>query len=103
MKVQENKGNSLFVPQCINYIANHIASMLENADKLPKLKAIVSMDSLHDTVPVPGATSASQILRAWGAEKGIKVYDFHEIENLGKEFPRKHIPPQADEGTFYTN
>ncbi|KAF9145643.1 hypothetical protein BGX30_007767 [Mortierella sp. GBA39] len=77
--------------------ANHIAAMLENADKLPQLKAIVSMDSLHDTVPVPGATSASQVLRAWGAEKGIKVYDFHEIENLGKEFPRKHIPPQADE------
>ncbi|KAG0270750.1 hypothetical protein BGZ95_001569 [Linnemannia exigua] len=77
--------------------ANHIASMLENADKLPKLKAIVSMDSLHDTVPVPGATSAAQVLRAWGAEKGIKVYDFNEIENLGKEFPRKHLPPQADE------
>jgi long-chain acyl-CoA synthetase len=74
--------------------------MLENADKLPKLKAIVSMDSLYDTVPVPGATSASQVLRAWGAEKGIKVYDFNEIENLGKEFPRKHLPPQADEGTL---
>ncbi|KAK3845844.1 MAG: hypothetical protein J3R72DRAFT_434699 [Linnemannia gamsii] len=77
--------------------ANHIATLLENANKLPQLKAIVSMDSLHDTVPVPGATSASQVLRAWGAEKGIKVYDFNEIENLGKEFPRKHLPPHADE------
>ncbi|KAG0207909.1 hypothetical protein BGX28_000993 [Mortierella sp. GBA30] len=77
--------------------ANHIASLLENADKLPKLKAIVSMDALHDTVPVPGATSAAQVLRAWGAEKGIKVYDFNEIESLGAEFPRKHMPPSADE------
>ncbi|KAG0307043.1 hypothetical protein BGZ98_001190 [Dissophora globulifera] len=77
--------------------ANHIASLLENAEKLPTLKAIVSMDSLHDTVPVPGATSAAQVLRAWGAEKGIKVYDFDEIESLGAEFPRKHLPPHEDE------
>ncbi|KAK3829289.1 MAG: hypothetical protein J3Q66DRAFT_324835 [Benniella sp.] len=77
--------------------ANHIASMLENAEKLPKVKAIISMDSLHDTVPVPGATSAAQVLRAWGAQKGIKIYDFHEIESLGAEFPRRHMPPTADE------
>ncbi|KAF9390089.1 hypothetical protein CPB97_009986 [Podila verticillata] len=77
--------------------ANHIASLLENAEKLPGLKAIISMDSLHDTVPVPGATSASQVLRAWGNQKGIKVFDFHEIESLGAEFPRKHIPPQNHE------
>lgn len=71
--------------------------MLENAEKLPKVKAIISMDSLHDTVPVPGATSAAQVLRAWGAQKGIKIYDFHEIESLGAEFPRRHMPPTADE------
>ncbi|KAF9585231.1 hypothetical protein BGW38_003322, partial [Lunasporangiospora selenospora] len=41
--------------------ANHISALLENAEKLPSLKAIISMDSLHDTVPVPGATSASQV------------------------------------------
>ncbi|KAF9151737.1 hypothetical protein BGX20_005337, partial [Mortierella sp. AD010] len=77
--------------------ANHIATMLENAEKLPKLKAIISMDSLRDTVPVPGATSAAQVLRAWGTQKGIKVYDFHEIESLGAEFPRKHLPPSPEE------
>ncbi|KAF9165083.1 hypothetical protein DFQ26_000631 [Actinomortierella ambigua] len=77
--------------------ANHIASLLENAEKLPTLKAIISMDSLQDTVPVPGHTSAAKVLRAWGAQKGIRVFDFAEIENLGVEFPRKHIRPQADE------
>lgn len=77
--------------------ANHIASLIENAEKLPKLKAIVSMDSLRDTVPVPGATSAAQVLRAWGNQKGIKIYDFNEVEALGAEFPRKHIPPSADD------
>ncbi|KAF9195962.1 hypothetical protein BGZ50_002764 [Haplosporangium sp. Z 11] len=77
--------------------ANHIASILENADKLPSIKAIISMDALHDSVPVPGATSASQVLRAWGAQKGIKVYDFNEIESMGRDFPRKHSPPTADE------
>ncbi|KAF9352452.1 hypothetical protein BGX26_009738 [Mortierella sp. AD094] len=83
--------------QIIVSSANHIASLLENAEKLPKLKAIISMDSLRDTVPVPGATSAAQVLRAWGTQKGIKVYDFHEIESLGAEFPRKHLPPSPEE------
>ncbi|KAF9431843.1 hypothetical protein BGZ76_011633 [Entomortierella beljakovae] len=83
--------------QIIAASANHIATLIENAEKLPKLKAIISMDSLRDTVPVPGATSAAQVLRAWGAQKGIKIYDFNEIESLGAEFPRKHMPPSADE------
>ncbi|KAF9112411.1 hypothetical protein BGX27_003416 [Mortierella sp. AM989] len=83
--------------QIIVSSANHIATLLENAEKLPKLKAVVSMDSLRDTVPVPGATSAAQVLRAWGTQKGIKVYDFHEIESLGAEFPRKHMPPSPEE------
>jgi long-chain acyl-CoA synthetase len=70
---------------------------LQNASKMPGLRAIISMDSLQDTVPVPGATSPAKILRAWGEEKGIKVYDFEEIENFGAEFPRKHTPPREDE------
>ncbi|KAG0215432.1 hypothetical protein BGX28_010137 [Mortierella sp. GBA30] len=77
--------------------ANHIASLLENTDKLPGLKAIVSMDSLQTMSTAPGATNTYDILRAWAAEKGIVVYDFLEIESLGSKFPRKHSPPKEDE------
>ncbi|KFH69973.1 hypothetical protein MVEG_04776 [Podila verticillata NRRL 6337] len=76
---------------------NHVSTLLQNASKMPGLRAIISMDSLQDAVPVPGATSPARILRAWGEEKGIKVYDFEEIENFGAEFPRKHTPPHEDE------
>ncbi|KAG0040912.1 hypothetical protein BGZ82_006785 [Podila clonocystis] len=76
---------------------NHVSTLLQNASQMPGLRAIISMDSLQDTVPVPGATSPAKILRTWGEEKGIKVFDFDEIENFGAEFPRKHLPPHEDE------
>lgn len=78
-------------------IGNHVSTLLQNAGQMPGLRAIISMDSLQDTVPVPGATSPAKILRAWGEEKGIKVFDFDDIENFGAEFPRKHTPPHEDE------
>ncbi|KAG0355702.1 hypothetical protein BGZ54_001051 [Gamsiella multidivaricata] len=76
---------------------NHVASLLENAHKLPGLKVIISMDPLLDPVPVPGATSAAKILKAWAAEKGIQIFDFEQIEELGEEYPHKHLPPREDE------
>lgn len=78
-------------------LGNHVSTLLQNASQMPGLRAIISMDSLQDTVPVPGATSPAKILRAWGEEKGIKVFGFDEIENFGAEFPRKHLPPHEDE------
>ncbi|KAG0042525.1 hypothetical protein BGZ83_000358 [Gryganskiella cystojenkinii] len=79
--------------------ANHISTLLQNSSKFPKLKAVISMDSLNatDVNAVPGAPNAPSILRAWGEEKGIKVFDFLEIEALGLTHPRKHCPPRADE------
>lgn len=79
--------------------ANHIATLLQNSTKLPGLKAIVSMDSLRDdpAAAIPGTSSAPALLRAWGAEKGIKVYDFLEMEALGAAHPRKPSPPREDE------
>ncbi|KAG0071458.1 hypothetical protein BGZ89_010584 [Linnemannia elongata] len=76
---------------------NHIASLLEMSDKLPHLKAIISMDSLAEGAPVPGVSSASSILRAWSNDRGIKIYDFQQVEALGREYPRRHIPPQPEE------
>ncbi|GJJ70330.1 long-chain acyl-CoA synthetase [Entomortierella parvispora] len=77
--------------------ANHIATLLQNSHKLPTLKAIVSMDSFTNPATLPGTANAAEVLRAWGAEKGIKIYDFYEVEALGRAFPRKHIPPKPDD------
>lgn len=68
------------------------------SDKLPHLRAIISMDSLAEGAPVPGVSSASSILRAWSNDRGIKIYDFQQVEALGREYPRRHIPPQPEEG-----
>ncbi|KAG0375532.1 hypothetical protein BGX24_008973 [Mortierella sp. AD032] len=76
---------------------NHIASLLEISNKLPHLRAIISMDSLADGAPAPGVSSASSVLRAWANDRGIKIYDFQQVEALGREYPRRHIPPQTDE------
>ncbi|KAG0246527.1 hypothetical protein BGX31_001398 [Mortierella sp. GBA43] len=81
----------------IEYVCNHAeipivvcsASLLKDANKIPQLKVVISMDSLQDT--------KGKDLRALGAEKGIKVYDFDEIEALGRKHPRKHTPPQKEE------
>ncbi|KAG0272222.1 hypothetical protein BGZ95_012038, partial [Linnemannia exigua] len=82
---------------------NHIASLLEISDKLPHLRAIISMDSLADGTPAPGVSSASSVLRAWANDRGIKIYDFQQVEALGREYPRRHIPPQTDEGAMLTH
>ncbi|KAF9997623.1 hypothetical protein BGZ80_010413 [Entomortierella chlamydospora] len=65
--------------------ANHIPKLLASADKLPFLQGIVSMDSIDEST------------RSAGDKKGIKIFDFSEIETLGKKFPRKHSPPQESD------
>ncbi|KAG0303281.1 hypothetical protein BGZ98_006818 [Dissophora globulifera] len=76
---------------------NHVASLLENADKLPGMKVIISMDPLVEPAQVPGATSAARVLRTWASSKGIRLYDFTEIEALGSAFPCKHLPPAPED------
>ncbi|KAK3817723.1 MAG: hypothetical protein J3Q66DRAFT_340901 [Benniella sp.] len=61
----------------IEYVCNHaeirmvvcsgIQSLLENRDKMPQLKVVISMDPLRDNVPVAE-------LRAWGAKVRIICY-----------------------------
>lgn len=60
------------------------------------------MDSLAEGAPAPGVSSASSILRAWSNDRGIKIFDFQQVEALGREYPRRHIPPQPEEGTLPT-
>ena len=70
--------------QMVFVSANHITSMLKLATKIPLLKVIISIDPLEDSI---------DHIRGWAAEYDVKVYEFSEIENLGRENPIKYNPP----------
>ncbi|RKP10848.1 hypothetical protein THASP1DRAFT_27387 [Thamnocephalis sphaerospora] len=101
-------------PETIEFIMNHsevpvlllsadkIPTILKLRERLPLLRAIVSMDPLDTNAdmvppptpagPLPGSMPVSgEVLRSWAAEKGIKLVDFAEVEQAGRERP---VPPQ---------
>lgn len=58
----------------------HIPALLALAGACPTMKVIVSMDSwaaIEAKGTRPGVKS-EQVLKAWGAEKGVKVMDIAE-------------------------
>lgn len=65
---------------------------------MPGLKIIISMDLLWDPT-ASGIKSADQtvlvgpILRTFAKDKGILLYDWDEVETIGRQFPREHTPP----------
>ncbi|GAA5835060.1 hypothetical protein JCM3766R1_002084 [Sporobolomyces carnicolor] len=94
-------------PDVVEYIINHaecpvvfagsaqIPELLSLVDKLPTLKAVVSLDSWTSITPHgarPGATGASS-LKAWGQSVGVQVLDIVELEALGIANPKPHTPP----------
>lgn len=114
-------------PDVVEYIINHaecpvvfagsaqIPELLSLVDKLPTLKAVVSLDSWTSITPHgarPGATGASS-LKAWGQSVGVQVLDIVErksphvgrlacasssishiaVEALGIANPKPHTPP----------
>ncbi|GBC09115.1 hypothetical protein RclHR1_08610002 [Rhizophagus clarus] len=74
--------------QIVCMTADHIASMLKLAPKVPKLKVIISIDPLED---------AAEYVKEWASEHKIKIYEFSEVEKIGKENPRKYNPPTPDD------
>ncbi|KAI8056634.1 hypothetical protein BDF22DRAFT_667233 [Syncephalis plumigaleata] len=116
-------------PETIDFILNHaevpvlllsadkILNILQMREKLPLLKGLISMDSLDtfaemappstlDGVPFPGTMPVpGHVLRAWAAEKGIKLIDFAELEAMGRDSPMApRTPASEDIATFcYTS
>ena len=81
---------------------SHIPALLALTDKCPLLKAIISVDRFEDIDmpkggPTAGALPKGDVLKAWGASKGIKVMDIYELETLGKANPRAHVPPKPED------
>ncbi|KAF9148752.1 hypothetical protein BG015_009496 [Linnemannia schmuckeri] len=80
--------------------ADHIASLLKDSSKMPGLKIIISMDSLKPPTDFKTASISSlagPILRTFAADKGIQLYDWDEVEALGRLFPRAHTPPKPQD------
>ncbi|CAB5185981.1 unnamed protein product [Rhizophagus irregularis] len=74
--------------QIVCMTANHITSMLKLASKIPHLRVIISIDPLEDS---------AECVKGWASEYNIKIYEFSEVETLGKENPRKYNPPTPDD------
>ncbi|PKK70433.1 AMP-binding enzyme, partial [Rhizophagus irregularis] len=70
--------------QIVCMTANHITSMLKLASKIPQLRVIISIDPLEDS---------AECVKGWASEYNIKIYEFSEVETLGKENPREYNPP----------
>jgi len=81
--------------------ADHIPHLLRLSPKIPRIKLIISMDTLDRSQPNGSYT----ILNSWAQEKGIRLYDFTEVEAIGQKSPQKHIPPKSDDITciMYTS
>ncbi|KAI8077880.1 uncharacterized protein BX664DRAFT_287488 [Halteromyces radiatus] len=97
-------------PDAVEYVVNHseleivvcsgdhIADLLKIKEKLPKLKAIISLDSIDDGVKVvPGSVSKSAIIKAWADEKNVLLTDMATLEAAGKKNRRSINLPQPDD------
>ena len=74
--------------QIVWMTVNHIVAMLKLAPKIPQLRVIISIDPLEDS---------AEYIKEWASEHNIKVYEFSEIEKLGKENPREYNPPTPND------
>ncbi|OMH79688.1 Long chain acyl-CoA synthetase 7, peroxisomal [Zancudomyces culisetae] len=108
-------------PSEMEYIINHsetpmifcsldkVANLLRAADKIPNIRAIVSLDPLDQldhkkkelassshSLPATGISPAS-ILKKWAQEKNIELYDLGELEKIGENNPIPHFPPKPSD------
>lgn len=60
-------------------------------DRCPDLKIIISMDPLDDG-ELPGYNKQA-LLGAWAKEKGVELYHFTDVEELGIKNPRPYNTP----------
>ncbi|BFZ55509.1 medium-chain fatty acid-CoA ligase faa2 [Savitreella phatthalungensis] len=74
---------------------DHVAPLLLNRSKTPKLRVIVSMDPL-DAGETLGQNKHT-ILNLFAKEVGVQVLSFEEVEELGRKFPRAHNVPSPDD------
>lgn len=70
---------------------NHVPALLAMKDRCPELKIIISMDPL-DNGELPGYNKQA-LIGAWAKERGVELYSFADVEELGIKNPRPYNPP----------
>jgi len=68
--------------------SDHVPALFKLSDKTPIVKVIVVMDDI--------SPEAKSVLVSWGQEKGIKVFDFPELEALGNANLAPIVQPSPD-------
>lgn len=89
-------------PESTEYIVNltempivfaslaHVSLILSNKEKLPSIKAVVSLDEFsHFDGFEKAGHSKRDLLTKWGQSVGVAVYSMSDVENIGKQKPRK--------------
>ncbi|ORX59814.1 acetyl-CoA synthetase-like protein [Hesseltinella vesiculosa] len=96
-------------PDSVEYVMNHseaeivvcsgdhIAHLLKLKEKLPRLRAIISMDDLDNGPAKAGVVSNSAIVKAWAEEKGLVLTDVKTLEEAGKKNRRSINLPQPED------
>lgn len=55
------------------------------------------MDTLDTTKSVPGTAATGSILKTYAQDKGVLLYDWEEVEAIGRHCGRKHTPPSPSD------
>lgn len=85
---------------------SHISMLLSSVDKLPHLRAIVLLDLVRSSKLPQGELSRQQLARQWAVQKGIELFSFEEILQLGRSNLTVHSPPKSNRdisGFCYTS
>ncbi|KAF9973242.1 hypothetical protein BGZ73_003516 [Actinomortierella ambigua] len=81
--------------------SDHLVSLIKNAERMPKLKIVISMDRLSSKSapegPTKGDLNDCDLLHAMAEEKGICLLEFDQVEQLGASSVREHTPPTPED------
>lgn len=84
-------------PVVVASVAN-IPKLLQIKPDLPELKVIICFSSLQAEYDSERPDeSMKELFRTWAQGLGVHVYDFDEIETIGKETSRPHNPPKRED------
>ncbi|KAL2911690.1 medium-chain fatty acid-CoA ligase faa2 [Polyrhizophydium stewartii] len=95
-------------PDTAEFILNHadVPVVVTTIDKIPlllglvdktKLKAIIVLDTQPSMAVKGAAAAAFEVARAWAKEKGIAMFTFNEVLDLGEKNPGTFRPPSPDD------
>ncbi|PVU98661.1 hypothetical protein BB559_001360 [Furculomyces boomerangus] len=101
------------------YIVNHssttmivctldkIPKILLSSSRIPNVKTIICIDPFTEsnyvtnndptlTIPSPFNIKSVNILKSWAKQLDIDLYDFNEIQEIGKQSRIPHFPPKPE-------